>query len=469
MIYKYAKQVVIWLGEWPDLDTCPYPGRCQSIWIEWLDGLSALSSTEKDDLLPPEHICQHAVEIGKLPWFRRLWIIQEFVLASSKKMILGDRVTSSAEFLSAIQHAVGKSAHYRSPSASDRKQQEQLMLHLHMFMEIELNLRVDGAITLYESWILSRYFMATDPRDKIYGLLGIVKFYVAQPIVPDYSKAWPQVLAEATIVMISEAGLSAYMCDDFAFPSASRPKQGYRIPSWVLDLSQSHDCALANAEELHKQAVNSEEAEYRRKSLRLSGDSRTLYKHGWYIGTIHEVFVFTVDSIFVKPASNSIRAAAGLYDFYHNILKPKGIAPVRLYEGLNARLPVLDSLECFTFDLSQHRDDFLPFFRGDWFSDFKLAVFLTGQGDVGITWLHSTSDIEADDVLVALFERQMPFILRPIQEDFTFRMINLAYISGHSGDYCKGYRDTMDGNDISEAPHDWVYGASEGCLRYAIV
>ncbi|RYN68274.1 hypothetical protein AA0117_g11241 [Alternaria alternata] len=42
-----------------------------------------------------------------------------------------------------------------------------------------------GGASLYEYSVLSRYAMATDSRDRIYGLLGIVKSYVAEPIVPD--------------------------------------------------------------------------------------------------------------------------------------------------------------------------------------------------------------------------------------------------------------------------------------------
>jgi hypothetical protein len=348
-IYKSAKQVVIWLGEWPDLDTCPHPERCQSMLMEWLDGRSALSLWARSCLQPPGHVCQHAVEIVKLPWFRRLWIIQEFALASSKTMILGDRVTNSKDFFSAIRNCIQISIDYSSLSASDHKQQGQLIKHFDMFMEIEGNVLKNEAITLYEAWLLSQYFMATDPRDKIYGLLGIVKFHVTQPMIPDYSKAWPQVLAEATMVMISEEGLFPYMIRGFVFPSTEQPKEGYRMPSWVLDLSQRiRSDVIENVEDYSKYSghkLDSEGTERRRRSLRLSEDFRTLYKHGWHVGTIKRICVFTFDLAMEGYWEHRRELGAGLHDFYHQVLKPKGVAPNHLYEAIKSRLDPYRTIE----------------------------------------------------------------------------------------------------------------------------
>jgi hypothetical protein len=88
-IYGSAKQVLIWLGEWPTSASCPHSDDCQALWMSMLrkqepeGGFSArelLMLSEIENSIP-RHIFQHFVDIMELPWFGRLWIIQELALA----------------------------------------------------------------------------------------------------------------------------------------------------------------------------------------------------------------------------------------------------------------------------------------------------------------------------------------------------------------------------------------------------
>ncbi|CAI9634610.1 hypothetical protein GT037_004159 [Alternaria burnsii] len=490
-IYKSAQQVVVWLGEWPDVDTCLDPEECQRLWLRNLDDWSLLStrrvtpSKQKRkaismQLTPvSEHLCQHVVEISKLPWFRRLWIIQEFILSFiHPKVLLGNYVTSSANFFAAITRCLEIMLRISASPESERRQVKQLYTHLTMLQDLAQCFHAYSGISLYTTLMMTRYAMATDPRDRIYGLLGIIKYRVAEPIVPDYSKGWPQVLAEATIVMIAEDGLFPYMNGGFAFPLVDGSQERYRTSSWVLDLSQlTHDndefSRMSNRINNESHRLISEGVERRRKSLRLSNDSRTLYKHGLYIGTIIGTYTFTANTgIFgLWSGVTAIDPAAGLHDFYHEVLQPKGITPKCLLEALDAKLIYHGSLAEFTSSLSGHRDEFVPVFRAHDLDRHKFAVFLTDRGDVGLTWLHNTVDIRADDILVALFERQMPFVLRPIPGHLglkTYRMVNVAYITERSREYVH-YMDGHMQKKFNEDPHDWVFDAAEGCAEYAIV
>jgi hypothetical protein len=298
---------------------------------------------------------------------------------------------------------------------------------------------------------------------------------VAEPILPDYSKTWPQVLAEATVVMISEAGLFPYMSRGFVFPSTEQSKESYETPSWVLDLSQRLrgdvlEFFEENYSEYSGHKLDSEGIERRRRSLRLSEDFRTLYKHGWHVGTIKSIFVFAPDSAIEGCWQNETGKPAVLHDFYHQVLKPKGITPSYLYEAIHWKLDFNYSRKSFVSSLLGHRDQFMLEYELDRDTD-KFAVFLTEEGDVGATWLSNTFEIRADDIIVALFERQMPFVLRPISGDSTYRMVNLAYVSGLSGTYVQVHSDVTWGkmDEIERAPNDWIHDAAEGCLEYAIV
>ncbi|KAH8623668.1 hypothetical protein IG631_21373 [Alternaria alternata] len=489
-IYKSAQQVVVWLGEWPDLDTCLDPEECRRLWIRNLDDWSLLSttrvtpSTEKRKAISmqlrpvSEHLCQHVVEISKLPWFRRLWIIQEFILSFiHPKVLLGNCVTSSGNFFAAITRCLEIMLQNPASLESERRQVKQLYTHLTMLQDLAQCFHAYSEISLYTALAMSRYAMATDPRDRIYGLLGIINFHVAEPIVPDYSKSWPQVLAEATIVMISEDGVSPYMKDGFAFPVADGSKERCRTPSWMLDFSQStHENdefqPMSNRINYNPHMLASEGVERRRKSLRLSKDFRTLYKHGLYVGTIITTYAFTANPFTgdFGDEGSTIDSAAGLYDFYHEVLQPKGITPGRLLEALNARFFFSGSGAEFTSSLSCHRDAFLPFFRARGFDRHKFVLFLTERGDFGVTWLDNIVDIQADDVLVCLFERNMPFVLRPIPGHHTHRMVNVAYLTRRSYKYIHGLDGRMQRQKtFNEDPHDWVFDAAEGGAEYAIV
>lgn len=478
-IYKSAEQVVVWLGEWPDLDTCPNSRECQTMFVEWLNDWPALLlSGELVDHAQPSrfsrHLCQHALAISELPWFRRLWIIQEFVLSASRKFILGTYATSSDEFLNSIAGCLDYLARHPDSSVSECVQAARLEVHLSMLQAMENRFFGDGGAGLYEYSVMSRYAMATDPRDRIYGLLGMTTSHLAKSIVPDYSKSWSQILAEATLVMISEAGLFPYMSDGFAFPSADRPKEDFCTPSWVLDFPHlfADNVSTPYITNYNGHKLDAEGTERRRKSLRPSEDFRTLYKNGWHVGTIRRTFVFITNSDPGCPTDITIESTAGLHDFYHQVLKPKGIAPDRLYEAVYTKLHVMYNFREFHSYLLGHRDEFRPRFSFDGSRPInKFAVFITDRGDVGATWLNNTVKIQADDILVCLFERQMPFILRPVPEDSTYRMVNLAYVSGLSGAYIRFHSDITWGrlNEVQQVPNDWIQDAAEGCLEYAIV
>ncbi|CAN9182339.1 unnamed protein product [Alternaria alternata] len=489
-IYKSATGVVIWLGEWQALDDCSgftNSSECQTTWIRDLNRSINVMLDRTPQFL---HLCQHALEISKLPWFRRLWIIQELLLASSQpKFILGDCVMNSTDLFPAMNGGltVLSQDEYsymlkREPTTpglgillrsliTQAIGPNQSFPHLLMLQKMLKSFLESGGASLYEYSVLSRYAMATDSRDRIYGLLGIVKSYVAEPIVPDYSKAWPQVLAEATIVMISEDGQFPYMSDEFAFPSADRPQEGYHTPSWVLDFSQSiSGDASIDFPGYSIDRLSSEVIERRRKSLRLSDDSRTLYKHGRYIGSITRTYFFTPEDSSRSLSEIAMESAAGVYDFYHEALKPRGITPDLLYEALIKRHHFGFSVEEFTSTLLGHRGDFLLSFRDDSPSGHPFSIFLTDKGYVGYTWLDRNSDIRVDDILVALFELRMPFILRPVEGGFTYRMVNLAYISEYSGEYSQFYQLCgFASYRPHEDPRDWVYDEAEGCSEYAIV
>jgi hypothetical protein len=196
-------------------------------WKQWVD---FCRNNGPLALWPSDHLCQHAVEISQLPWFQRLWIIQEFVLAfAHPRIILRDFVTIWLGFFKALNRYHSRFMERSDLQINERYQAEQLQSRRGLLQNMRARRGV--APGLFECTAMSRGVTAKDPRDRVYGLLVIVRSRVAEPIVADYSKAWPQVLAEATIVMISEDGVYPYMRYIYVSPSTDCSIEGHRTPS----------------------------------------------------------------------------------------------------------------------------------------------------------------------------------------------------------------------------------------------
>jgi hypothetical protein len=82
---------------------------------------------------------------------------------------------------------------------------------------------------------MSQHALATDPRDKIFGLLGIAMCKQIDPITPDYSKTTQQVFTEATIASILES--SAFLYFDFTIDPPEGLTKVPGMPSWAVDFT----------------------------------------------------------------------------------------------------------------------------------------------------------------------------------------------------------------------------------------
>jgi hypothetical protein len=77
--------------------------------------------------------------------------------------------------------------------------------------------------------------VATDPRDKVFGLLGIARFEYIEPIMPDHPKTMKRVFIEATVAFLLES--SAFPYFDFALNPPADLTQVSGMPSWAIDFT----------------------------------------------------------------------------------------------------------------------------------------------------------------------------------------------------------------------------------------
>lgn len=194
-IFSLAKEVIIWLGtEGKDTKAAIQhlnliPSKMHDVEATVLHPNNEGSYLEQGALKLFQEKDSSAgrgwIELIENPWFRRLWTVQEYVLAKAVRFVYGDDIIADEQFRSAILRAL---AHHRMQEDKllktwvDNVFTRQRVGRLRNLMES----RESGHAQLQ---ILMETFasrIATDPRDKVCGLLGIgTDFQEGEPL-PDY-------------------------------------------------------------------------------------------------------------------------------------------------------------------------------------------------------------------------------------------------------------------------------------------
>jgi hypothetical protein len=159
-------------------------------------------------------------------WFRRMWVVQEAGVANRAFLHYGGCSVPWVEFLRTIYYL-----HYTCKSPVD---------------DIR---RVTGLEKVRLAWVNGmrqplrdliqecRYRRSTDPRDKIYALLGLMGDPMSDLLLPDYSKSVSEVYSNVARYLITQIKSLDPIC--------GQQIQGRRgeLPSWVPDFELDQDMA----------------------------------------------------------------------------------------------------------------------------------------------------------------------------------------------------------------------------------
>jgi hypothetical protein len=188
-IYHGADHVIVWLGE----STADTNAALQFVRIleEHLIGSEDLTTSTL--LGESETFFTSAVLSGDnpgwlafakifvLPWFSRVWVVQESMVAKSLVFQWGSNQISW-ETISGIVSKLGNShvlgtLVFADPSSTPARF---LISRVQGFQS-------DRIITLHSLLAAFSFHDSTDPRDKIYALLGLIRNATGYGIVPDYN------------------------------------------------------------------------------------------------------------------------------------------------------------------------------------------------------------------------------------------------------------------------------------------
>jgi hypothetical protein len=233
LIYQQATSVLIWLGqvdnndshlramlgamqfsfsgEQPRIDLFDY--ICSIIAVIDLDVVGSLN--------PRDRAFEVLYELVSRPWFRRLWVVQELALSKSASIQIGTYLFPWAAF----EQFVRWLPHYKV----DHKKHRKLVEAADQVMKVP-------PVESFQSQLhRTLHLSTTDPRDKIYGILGISAFDTSN-IEPDYNKSAGKVYSEVMALLLSQGKISTYWYAPLRYSKGNRNLDKLPdLPSWVPD------------------------------------------------------------------------------------------------------------------------------------------------------------------------------------------------------------------------------------------
>ncbi|KAF2498158.1 HET-domain-containing protein, partial [Lophium mytilinum] len=173
------------------------------------------------------------------PWFKRLWVIQEVVVSKQATVICGNRSVDWNHLFDACQVLEKRDLFFDDvlgrPYISVISMGI-LRLAYHVLHSTVENEDAPSTLALPEVILRTMNAESSDPRDKVYALLGMIREQDRQNLRPDYTKS----VRDVYIQMARQLCLfNGKPCFTF-IGIISQKTATHRLPSWVPDWSVSH-------------------------------------------------------------------------------------------------------------------------------------------------------------------------------------------------------------------------------------
>ncbi len=207
-IYSKAEKVLAWVGSNPQ---------------------NVLSSLHIADFNQYHKMTEEQWHAMKLffneEYWRRVWIIQEITVASTVVMLYGDLEFPWTKLASALKKLLQHSAQEHDESEIDG---EIGASHLLKFREHWID--TNKPITLLQAMLWTLHTKATDPRDKIFALLGLCHDGFRLVPIPNYKQSLGPIISEMSKLSFSRNRSLDLMC---LKGTGTKLKHSTGLPSWT--------------------------------------------------------------------------------------------------------------------------------------------------------------------------------------------------------------------------------------------
>lgn len=234
-IYWSTPRVVVWLGPEADdsaraMDILESVGK--KIQVDW-GTLGYSCVTEEDEevwgrkrTLPLDERDRAAIwSLIKRPWFERIWIRQEVIMAGDDAAVYCGRSCISLDLFRRGLFRVTRGNYSTEAIMAN------IVLRPRGYRLENLRFKIRGA-------------KCTDPKDYVYGTLGLIDETRDLAITPDYSKSLAEIYQEVVLTHIDVYGTLELLdtCgNDPADCEHSSSPGNIKLPSWVPNWTSGTD------------------------------------------------------------------------------------------------------------------------------------------------------------------------------------------------------------------------------------
>lgn len=229
-IYSYAERVLAWVG------TPTKPQQTDKSFAYFQEP----SKVAQLDRTTAESFKLFISSFGAAPYWRRTWIIQELARGEPFDIQYGAlkiswRKLKSALFSAEIQPYLSPDFHALIQVLDEFQQRERQ----------DTWRRGRLRFTLLEALFQSRNSLASDPRDKIYALIGLASDGDLVVPLPSYSQLWEESYKDAAEYIIAGQGKVMALLLAGRNDLRKQSDRKRQLPSWVPNWATLDDCGSA--------------------------------------------------------------------------------------------------------------------------------------------------------------------------------------------------------------------------------
>ena len=219
-IYRSARKTMIWLGPADIFSKIAFELASFVIGAIQQQAPAEMVEVERDAV-------ECFFRFLDRPWFRRIWIVQEVAVSSQAVVRCGGSMIQWHAFLAVCMYVL-------KLKIKVAWAQPDPLIAIHVARS---SFQSDGDTDLLSALQRHRAFQATDPRDKIFGLLGLVaKSEIADlGVEVDYNTPAEDLFSRFAIAALKRnENLDVLDCAGLDISSTA---SGNKLPSWVPDWS----------------------------------------------------------------------------------------------------------------------------------------------------------------------------------------------------------------------------------------
>ena len=451
-IYSKAGIVRVWLGE-------PTPGSDNALEILREFGRGSIL---KDMSLNGRPLTiedgRSLNELLKGPWWKRVWVVQEYVLAWQVTLHCGRAFVSHEGLLRFGQDPT----RYRGGWDGDVTNSQGVAVRY--YYQREAHYVSPGWKNFFLILGNGCFYSCTDPRDSIYGFLGLANGAIAEYIKPDYTISTVEVYCFTAIQLTHLTGsLKIFNL------TRLRPRSARLLPTWVPDWDKlgpwefepgsiAEDISAGDTrsrwvydQNLRDNQVDRLQWEYRpcgRRPLSFEVISNSIVRlKGACLDSISVTSIDTF-TLYDAAAKDQRMVMKGWQDLYHRAVKDNTPAGTSL-EGASSifwqvlinghwpATPTSDRRPCQPSDFEGYQAWFAGL-EGQKYTEFHTAIyeasagrrmFVTQTGLLGV----GSVDMEIGDFVYILDGGHTPFILRWVPSESTpetYELVGDCYVHG---------------------------------------